>query len=628
MKRICALVLVVAICGALVSAQQPQNLSEQNHPAAWFVQAAAVQTTAEAEQVEVALRQHGFAPQRTTQSQDKLIHLRIGPFTAQQAASVGDQLTALGYSAVVQLDGESASAAPPGTRSQPATLTAGQSDLEAQALAKLGGSSTAPVSASGSDLEAQALAKLGGSTTPPPPSNPVDLEAQAVQSMQTQTAKNEVEAAKRRADEEEQRRIEAEREAEEAQNSPPPETQSSGGGFLNGLNAVLGVVNQGMQQAMAQNAANSAQAMNNAAQLQAAAAAARARAEEMRRESEQIQQQLATQQSNQNSAQSASVGNGLCPNGKYVDDAAHCDCRKYSANAVYGCPSGGGPAGSKGQAGAAASNGGSNGSIFRYNPTPRPGNNPPAPSSTTSNPAPGTSQPAPCYYISDRIPCIPQSTWQQIVNAPDTYKPPTNTPTGPVQVYYIGNADIPDGPGVYWCPKSGMIHTGYYTANDAWIGQDSSCAVGFHFRISWPSLPGTTAGAGSSPGNGSSGTAGSDSGAGTGSNSGSVGSAGAGCVGVDPSVVTVKSKWAGAGSNEVVAWITNNSSEWVTCTTAFRKNGQWTDYATGSIAPGKTNGGEMGGFYTFGADSTVIRYACFAGKDPMDSKGTYCSAKF
>ncbi len=101
----------------------------------------------------------------------------------------------------------------------------------------------------------------------------------------------------------------------------------------------------------------------------------------------------------------------------------------------------------------------------------------------------------------------------------------------------------------------------------------------------------------------------------------------AGCIDVTHSV-SVTSEWKtnfGSCDKEVVGRMTNNSGEWATCTTAYHKNGQWTEYEIGSIGPGQTHGGEMSGFYTCGADSSTVRYACFAGKDPVNANGHVCS---
>lgn len=577
-------------------------LRAQTTESSWYVQIAAVRTTAEASQMEQSMKPQGITLQRYSQSTDRLIHLCVGPYSATQATSIRAHIAGLGYSAKL------ISASPSGGLSlaQPssADLTSQQSDLEAQALAQLGGSSSTLTPANSADLEARALAKLGGATTPPVPSDPANLEAQAVQSMETQTAKNEIEAARRREQEKEQRRIEAERAAQEAQYSPPV-SQPSGGGFLNGLNALLGAMNQGTQQGMAENAQIFGPAMKTVAQI--ATERAQAQAEAARRATEQAQQEEAQRNAPTNAN---AGGTGLCPNGQYVDDAAHCDCRKYSANAVYGCPSGyGSGQGSQRSSLSSSANGGNSGrTTYTYTGS----NLPPMP-------APAAVQPAPppisdgCQIPYVGGPCLTPAQyehWQTAMNnASTSVSPPTTDPTGPPKVSSIGNF-IATGPNIYVCPRGGLISTGYYAANDAWLGMIIPCTPGQQLSIVWPGGGGsetiTSASGGGSPTTG----------------------AGSGCVDVTRSIQMKSDLKTGLGScgREVVAWLTNPTTLWAYCAVRFHKNGVWTDQGEGPLAPGKTQGGEYGGTWTCDADSSEVRYVCFAGNDGVDSNGKSCTA--
>lgn len=85
-------------------------------------------------------------------------------------------------------------------------------------------------------------------------------------------------------------------------------------------------------------------------------------------------------------------------------------------------------------------------------------------------------------------------------------------------------------------------------------------------------------------------------------------------------------KGFGHCDKEVVGHFTSNYDDIATCTTAFHHNGVWDDYGMGTVKPGQTTGGEMGGFWTCGADLDEVRYVCFRGDTPMDSKNHICNA--
>jgi len=97
------------------------------------------------------------------------------------------------------------------------------------------------------------------------------------------------------------------------------------------------------------------------------------------------------------------------------------------------------------------------------------------------------------------------------------------------------------------------------------------------------------------------------------------------------SIVHLQSEWFPYGpkeNNEVVGYFTNNSTVNVTCTWAFHKNGQWTEVGTGYIKVGATHqGGQGGGIWTMGADSSDMRYACFEGSDPVGPDGKHCATE-
>lgn len=91
-------------------------------------------------------------------------------------------------------------------------------------------------------------------------------------------------------------------------------------------------------------------------------------------------------------------------------------------------------------------------------------------------------------------------------------------------------------------------------------------------------------------------------------------------------IVELEAKWKDPDHTEVVGYFTNNSVSDVTCTSAFHKNGEWTEYGTGVIKAGaKHQGGEFGGMFSMGVDSSTIKYACFLGNWPENEHGRFCN---
>ena len=99
------------------------------------------------------------------------------------------------------------------------------------------------------------------------------------------------------------------------------------------------------------------------------------------------------------------------------------------------------------------------------------------------------------------------------------------------------------------------------------------------------------------------------------------------CLPVGTEVIHLDSKWTDATKSEVVAFYSNDTVGDVTCTAAFHKNGQWTGYAITFVPAGAQHlGGEQGGLWDTGDDSSSMRYLCFAGRWPLDSKGNSCNS--
>jgi len=76
---------------------------------------------------------------------------------------------------------------------------------------------------------------------------------------------------------------------------------------------------------------------------------------------------------------------------------------------------------------------------------------------------------------------------------------------------------------------------------------------------------------------------------------------------------------------ETVGYLTNRSGGAVDCVWAFHKNGQWTDQGSATLrANAPTYGGESGGIWSCGTDSSQMRYACFPA-GATDSTGSSCT---
>lgn len=109
-----------------------------------------------------------------------------------------------------------------------------------------------------------------------------------------------------------------------------------------------------------------------------------------------------------------------------------------------------------------------------------------------------------------------------------------------------------------------------------------------------------------SPGNGASASSGTTP---------STSSEGGSCTTMNSSVSATYQWRSGSGgfcSPEVLAFVTNNSSQNVDCAIAFHKNGSF-DTANGSqvtVQPGQTTGGEWGGLWSCGNDTNQVIYSC------------------
>ncbi|MBB5063829.1 hypothetical protein HDF15_002174 [Granulicella mallensis] len=91
-------------------------------------------------------------------------------------------------------------------------------------------------------------------------------------------------------------------------------------------------------------------------------------------------------------------------------------------------------------------------------------------------------------------------------------------------------------------------------------------------------------------------------------------------------VIHLEAQWKDKDQTEVVGYFTNDSISDVTCTSAFHKNGAWTEYGTGVIKAGaRHQGGEFGGMFSMGVDSSDIRYVCYMGNWPVNEHGRYCN---
>ena len=80
----------------------------------------------------------------------------------------------------------------------------------------------------------------------------------------------------------------------------------------------------------------------------------------------------------------------------------------------------------------------------------------------------------------------------------------------------------------------------------------------------------------------------------------------------------------GRCKGEVTVSFTNQTGNTnIDCAMRFRKNGTWAEESSVTLHPGQTIAGEGGGLWTCNADSSDIRYACFA-TNSTDSQGREC----
>jgi len=208
-------------------------------------------------------------------------------------------------------------------------------------------------------------------------------------------------------------------------------------------------------------------------------------------------------------------------------------------------------------------------------------------------------------------------------------------------------------PGTQICPSSGFIDGGHFVDNDVWEGRRTPCAPGQSVSTGSSGESGT--GGSTGPSSNSSGSSGSSGGGNTAVSgiSGSASSSQSACATspsgsslpmapgttastCNPAVcremgfnVHLLSQWHDAQKTdaEVVGYLSNDTVSDATCTWAFHRNGQWGDFGTLSVKAGQQHyGGEGGGIWTMGADSSDMRYICFAGIDPVDEHGNSCFA--
>ncbi|MDR3751270.1 MAG: SPOR domain-containing protein [Terracidiphilus sp.] len=192
-KLVIALLLAVCIAPAL-RAQQPTGV--------FFITVANTTDKQEEEKLVASLTKAGFhSLPEADDSGNGVIHVKVGPYASKlQVANARKRLVAAGFklpeptfhaaglatTGQLAVDTPAVVASPPPPQSPPPAPAI--SDLEAQALAHLGGGNAPASSATGNDLEAQALANLGGGASSGPPATGADLEAQALRSMQANSA--------------------------------------------------------------------------------------------------------------------------------------------------------------------------------------------------------------------------------------------------------------------------------------------------------------------------------------------------------------------------------------------------------------------------------------------------------
>ncbi len=94
---------------ATSKAPQPATVASAPEPAGTvptetiMVQIAAVRSRPDAEALAAALRKNGFTPSIRTESQDKLLHVQIGPFASRdEAKAMRQKLSSSGYNAFIK----------------------------------------------------------------------------------------------------------------------------------------------------------------------------------------------------------------------------------------------------------------------------------------------------------------------------------------------------------------------------------------------------------------------------------------------------------------------------------------------------------------------------------------------
>jgi len=97
---------------------------------------------------------------------------------------------------------------------------------------------------------------------------------------------------------------------------------------------------------------------------------------------------------------------------------------------------------------------------------------------------------------------------------------------------------------------------------------------------------------------------------------------------IDPGyTVRFDTLWTNPQKLEVIGYFYNNNINDVTCVWAFHKNGQWDIKSAGRgvIRAGvQKQGGEQGGVWDTGDDSSTIQYKCYLGDNPVDVHGNDC----
>ena len=559
--------LVFLLCGMILTIAASAQV-----PLSTYVEAATVQP-ASADTITSALAKKGFVVKQVRNEQDGSVRLRMGPYSAAEAAALRTRLVAAGYPEARLIEEAKEKTTVPAAAD---AATERMRRMEAEANAKFGGGSN---SATSGDLEAQALARLGLAPERQDPQSVAEREAAALRAMQANTAQAEIDAENRRqadliaTQQAEADRMQRELQQSQAQANAAPQ-QSTAASFLNGLSAVIA----GATATMAQNQANN-DSINQAKEQQLARIrdlqqqiASKQAAEQARQRTvaEQARQQAVAEQARQQAANEARqraaaaqqsvapppqtspsvsapspalTGSGRCSNGRYTGGTyggSSCDCRPHSA--AYNCPGSTSSSSTTSSLKSELQYGGASGG------------------STSGSQASSHAQPS--------APDSPSTNVSRAA-APPIILPPTN-------------------PSFSTQDNNGNVTLG--------TGSPKACATS-PSGSQLPLVPGTTAGT-CNP---------------------------AACRGTGYSVHLV-SKWTDASKTEVVGFFDNNSGGDATCTWAFHKHGVWTDEGQLYLKFNQQHvGGKYGGVYSVGNDSSHIKYQCFEGIDPVDVHGKFCN---